>query len=553
MKKDHFTLGLIVLIALGLAGLFVFVKLYDSAFPTASIDLKVSRKEAQEIAQEYVESMGFDLGSYNSSIIFGSHGSAAVFLERTQGMEKANELMRREVPVWRWEARWFKPLQKEEFKVFVDPSGRVIGFRREIEEDAKGANIEQEKALRLAERFLADVEKIDLGQYEMVEASSEKRKNRTDHHFVWKRRGYEIKWKEGEEAGVGTLRVGVDVWGDRIGSFRRFFNVPEKFQRDYKKAISTGQLLGIVSFAFMVLIFFGALAIVIIKSRAGEIRWKFALVFGITVSMLWIAMHLNSIPMIKAAYPTQMGYGTFMGIQLVLAFIVALIYGLLILLTGASGDSITRETYPKSMSTVNSLLKGRIVSRDFAFSSVRGYTLAFLFCGYITLFYMIGRKALGIWMPVQSPYSNMLGTVLPFIYPLTISLLAAVSEEFIFRFFSISILKRYLKITFLALLIPAAIWAFAHSGTQVFPAYVRGVELTVAGLAFGYFFIKYGLMTVIIAHYVIDAIFIGIPLLRSENSYFLISGIIVVILAALPAIPAFLGLGRTEMAESGFS
>jgi hypothetical protein len=553
VEEHSFTFGLIVLIAFGLAGLFVFVECYDAAFPTASIDLKVSRKEAQEIAKTYVESIGFELEGYNNSIIFGSHGSAAVFLEKTQGMEKANELMRAEIPVWRWEARWFRPLQKEAFRVFVDPSGKVIRFHREIEEDAKGANIEQEEALGLAERFLTDVEKIDPGQYERVEASSEKRKNRTDHTFVWKKKGYEITWKEDEEAGVGTLRIGVDVWGDQIGSFNHFFKVPEKFQRDYDKAISTGQLLGVISFAFMVLIFFGAIAIVIVKFKAGDIRWKLALIFGITISVLWIAMHLNSIPMIKAAYPTQMGYGTFTGIQLVVAFIIALVYGLLILLTGAGGDSITREIYPKSISVVNRLLKGHILSRDFAFSSLRGYTLAFLFCGYITLFYMIGRKALGIWMPAQSPYSNMLGTVFPFIYPLTISLLAAVSEEFIFRFFAISILKKYLKVTFLALLIPAAIWAFAHSGYQVFPAYVRGIELTIAGLVFGYFFIKYGLMTVIIAHYVIDAIFIGIPLLRSENSYFLTSGIIVVILAALPAIPAFLGFGRRVATEREFA
>ena len=55
-------------------------------------------------------------------------------------------------------------------------------------------------------------------------------------------------------------------------------------------------------------------------------------------------------------------------------------------------------------------------------------------------------------------------------------------------------------------------------------------------IVFGLVFLKYGLESVIIAHFVIDAALVGLPLIRSGNLYFVISGIIVVALAFLPLV-----------------
>lgn len=129
--------------------------------------------------------------------------------------------------------------------------------------------------------------------------------------------------------------------------------------------------------------------------------------------------------------------------------------------------------------------------------------------------------------------------------------MAAVSEEFLSRFFSIPFLKKYLKWTPAALVVPAAIWAFGHSNYPVYPVYVRGIELTVAGVLFGILFIRYGIVDCIIAHYVIDAVMIGLPLLRSGNTYYIASGAVVCLLAATPliiGIPGLLKRDRTRPA-----
>ena len=80
------------------------------------------------------------------------------------------------------------------------------------------------------------------------------------------------------------------------------------------------------------------------------------------------------------------------------------------------------------------------------------------------------------------------------------------------------------------------IWAFGHSNYAIFPVYIRGIELTIAGLIFGIGFLRFGLLTCIVAHFVIDAVLVGTPLLTSGNSAYLVSGIVVMGIALLPAV-----------------
>jgi hypothetical protein len=68
--------------------------------------------------------------------------------------------------------------------------------------------------------------------------------------------------------------------------------------------------------------------------------------------------------------------------------------------------------------------------------------------------------------------------------------------------------------------------------------------LTIAGIVFGIVFLRFGLFSVLIAHYVVNALIVSLPLLRSKSPYFFISGLIVVGLALLPIIPVVIRLLR---------
>ena len=135
-----------------IVGASVAYRYFFKAFPEAAVDFKVTRSAALAEARAFAMAQGASLKGYQSTIVFGVDDEQKTYLEREVGLEEANRLMSSsQVSVWYWDARFFKPLQKEEFRVRVDPGGRISGYTREIEEGALGAMLDRATALARAE------------------------------------------------------------------------------------------------------------------------------------------------------------------------------------------------------------------------------------------------------------------------------------------------------------------------------------------------------------------------------------------------------------------
>jgi len=104
----------LILTVLGVLGLTVVVALYQSAFPLALVEMEVTREEAVANATEFVEGLGTELDDFRHAAIFSGDSEALTFLQRNVGNEEAGRCAREEVPVWRWDIRWFRPLDAEE-------------------------------------------------------------------------------------------------------------------------------------------------------------------------------------------------------------------------------------------------------------------------------------------------------------------------------------------------------------------------------------------------------------------------------------------------------
>ena len=214
------------------------------------------------------------------------------------------------------------------------------------------------------------------------------------------------------------------------------------------------------------------------------------------------------------------------------------------------GDSLARDLFPESLRGFARAAVGRVMTAEMAAAGLRGYAIAAAFLGYLTTFYWFARDNLGAWLPAEGPYSDIFNNAFPIVTPLTMSLVAAISEEVMFRLFGISLFKHLFRrvpgSTAIALVLPAAIWAFAHSNYPVFPVYLRGIELTIGGVFFGIAFLRFGLLACIVAHYVVDAVLLGLPLVASGNATYAVSGLAVMGLALVPAV-----LGLVARRRSG--
>ncbi|MBZ5699146.1 MAG: CPBP family intramembrane metalloprotease [Acidobacteriia bacterium] len=533
---------LLIWILAGLLGAGVAYKYFFQAFPEASVEFKVTRAAALEQARLFASAQGAQLDGYQSSIIFDVDETAKTYLEREVGLKQANQMMKSDVHIWYWEARFFRPLQKEEFDVRVDPAGGVVGYTHTQEEAAAGARLERAVAQAVAESFLRDTLHADLSRYDFreEEANLTERPNRRDWSFSWEQRGFRAK--------DAPYRLSVTLAGDRVDGYEEFLKVPEAWKLNYQRLRSSNNLIEYIALIPYAFLLGGCLFIIFLLGRRGLLEWRGSLALGVFLTVLYFIMTMNQWPLDRAGYDTNTPYSSFFLSQAGQAALISIISALLVVLAVAPGEPLYRVLQPgKIRLDVGFRLPG-IRTKEFFSANVIGICLAATHIGYITVFYVVSRK-LGAWAPQDLNYTNVVSTSLPWVYPLAIGIYAATSEEFLFRLFAIPFLLRTTKSKFLAVVLPAFAWGFLHSNYPQEPAYIRGIEVGLIGIVAGLVMLRWGIWATLIWHYTVDAFLISTSLLRSEGAYLRISGAIVGGAALIPLAIAgisYLSRGRFE-------
>ena len=522
-KKDYRLFA--VCVAVVALSLYVATHFFHQAFPEATIDFKITREEAREQARSFLQHRGLDVEEYRHSAIFRYDGQAKTFLERELGLQGATATIGDPVRLWRWSNRWVKELQKEEFQVEFTTAGELVGFAHLIEEELEGARLAEEDARYQAEQFLAHTMDRPLADLTFVEAETTERPHRTDHYFTWKLSDFEV-----EEA---TYRLRVGIQGDLVGSYTEYLKVPEAWQREYSELRSHNMTAGLVAGAFMMLTAIAMLVFLAIGIRQQDVRWKTVIVFSAIAFALTFLSQLNQLPITEFGFDTTETYGSFLTESLLFGLLGALAQALFIGFAVGAAEPLYRRSYPDHISVEEQFLPDGIRTKRFLIGTIIGLTLTVVFVAYETVFYTVADK-LGAWSPAQIPYDEMVNTYIPWVVVLLIGFMPAVSEEFTSRAFSIPLLQRFMKHRWIAVVLSAVIWGFAHSGYPQQPFYLRGIEVGLVGIAFGYVMIRWGLLPVLVCHYTYDALLTAMILLRSSNDYFVISAAVSVGLMLLP-------------------
>ena len=330
----------VIAIAIVVAGisLAIGVKYFSHAFPEAAIEFRVNRDDSTPLATKFLADRGWSVSGYRHAAVFDFDDDAKVYLERTQGLARMNTLTRGPIHLWHWSHRWFKPQQKEEFRVDVTPAGQVVGFDRELLESAPGANLDSAAARALAEKFLVDVMRRDLAGLEFVDSVSEKRPARTDYSFTWKQKDVDL--------GDGSLRLEVDVDGDQVAGYREFVKIPEGWTRDYQKLRSRNEAANVVDEVPWILLCIAGLALLIQRLRKRDVPIYLSLGFGLVAALLYFLGQLNMFSQAEFDYHTTDSYSSFVSSYVVENLLAALGFGALIFLLMASTEPVYRECLP---------------------------------------------------------------------------------------------------------------------------------------------------------------------------------------------------------------
>ena len=523
-------LFIVVCLTLAAASLFVILNWFSAAFPEAAIEFRYDRNSSASIAQRLLTHERLDaalqVATMKHTATFADDDAAKIFLERSLGLAKANAVMKRDVHVWYWRHRWFRPLQEEELQIDVAPTGEIVSFTRRIPEARPMPTRDATQARVVAEAFLATAG-IDLNELLLVSQSERALPKRTQRIFTWESRRV--------RPSGAPYRYVITIDGDAVSSYSQRLRVPDNWLRDYHDLRSKNLLAGNVDLIFLGLTIAAALVIFIIRLVRGDIPLRLLAVVGAVSALLAGGVALNSFPSELAGYDTTMSYAAFLGSFVFRAVVQALGTSVFLVVLVGAGEVLYRERLPRHLALPRLWTPRALASKRVFRSFLLGYTMVAFFLAYQVVFYLVADR-FGAWSPAEIPYDDILNSALPWVAVLFAGFFPALSEEFMSRAFSLPFFERIFRSRIAAIVVAGFVWGFGHATYPNQPFFIRGVEVGLAGVAIGFLFYRFGLLPLLIWHYTVDALYTALLLFRSGNRYYVISAALSSLVFAVPML-----------------
>lgn len=310
------------------------------------------------------------------------------------------------------------------------------------------------------------------------------------------------------------------------GSVTYEIRVPQAFADYLKRQSKLAGSLNAFGFVVPQLLLL-VMAIVYTVTRRSYTSTRRGLWLAAAFAAMYAGFYFNLIPGFRAGLIADGAIADEAAIQslLVVNFIILGIMALFTYLSAVGGDglwrSMGRSLWPRWRETG---FGGEVVA-----GMKRGYLLAFLLLGVQSV--ILGGLGWGIGMFQSSDASqSSYNMIVPWLL-LMLAWCAGISEELQSRLFGIGLFRHWLLggakrllgrtpaprtaawLTAAAMFPPGLFWAFGHVGYAVYPVYSRLIELAVLAMLFGWFMLRFGFLTVLFAHIILDSILMSVQMM----------------------------------------
>jgi membrane protease YdiL (CAAX protease family) len=514
-------------VALVAVCLFVILRYFSAAFPEASIEFKYDRQSSEKLARSFLNTECINVQGMTHAAEFDHDDEGKIFLERTVGLERANAVMKKDVKLWYWRHRWFRPLQEEEYAVHIAPSGEVIAYEHRIPEDRVIASTDAAAARARAEVFLRAVG-VDVAQLDLVSESERALPKRVQRILTWESKKI--------RPGGAPYRYNLTVDGGTVSSYGQGIHVPDEWRRGYQELRSKNNAAGGVDSVFLIFTVIAMVAVFVIRLRRGDVQLRMILWLALAALVLSIGVALNSFPQVLAHYDTTQSWASFLTSWAVLSvFLQAIGAAMFLVVLAGSGEPLYRQRLPQHLALSRVWSRRALTSKRVFLSFVIGYTLVAFFIAYQVAFYLIADH-FGAWSPAEIPYDDILNTAFPWVAVLFAGFYPAFSEELMSRAFSIPFFEKIFRSRLVAIVLAGFIWGFGHATYPNQPFYIRGLEVGFAGVIIGFLFYRFGLLPLLIWHFTVDALYTALLLFKSHNLYYIASAAVSALIFAIPMV-----------------
>jgi hypothetical protein len=269
----------------------------------------LNRAEAEARADAALRAAGLDPAAYQRVVTLESRTDDLVGAYLRENAEpEAPETLTDVVPSLFWQARYFRPLARDEYRVLLRPDGPVdeppFAVVYDLAETSPGARLSVAEARRLAESRLAETPGWAPGGWTVVDEGTTEHPNRLDHRFVFERTDRRF--------GQATVRAELMVIGDRVSGYRPFMKLPEEWERA-RRGTGVRELVGgLIPFAAVAWLVGAGVFAFLRLARERELSWRPALLAGVVFLPLAVVEQLNGLTTLYQSYATTRPVETFL-------------------------------------------------------------------------------------------------------------------------------------------------------------------------------------------------------------------------------------------------
>ncbi len=517
------------------------------------VNFSIGRANATQIAAEYLRSRQEDPARFHVATVFATDDETDRYLQHTVGFTGLIEFIQKhDFDLFYWAVRFFRENEKEGYGVTVSSAtGEVIGFQHTIDDNAARERLTKEEAKHKAIEFLNRQFHFDIDQYTIKGDLESVHDNRSDFSYSWQKKDVQIPWSKEENSGTGKLLIGAKVAGQEILAFaKNTFLIPDQFNRYLARNQDTGRILSQAVYILGLALFTSAVFFMIVRRNhlATHTTKRFyigLMTFSLVLSFLAI---FNQWQSVLFGYSTTGDFHVYLGQLTLQSLITALFISVSVIMPGLAGEALHYQVFrEKKEGSFLYYLHSTFFSREVAKAILFGYGVWILMLGIQSIIIGLGQRYAGVW--VEHAWMGSLSTAyLPFLVAFTLGFKASITEELMFRLFAISFGKKVLGNTLVAVVIASLVWGFSHSNYPVFPMWFRGVEVTCLGLFLSWAYLRFGIIPVVVGHYLFDVFWnCAEYMLGVTRPFYFFSSLLILFLPLGWAAIAFILNRRTEL------
>jgi len=307
-----------------------------------------------------------------------------------------------------------------------------------------------------------------------------------------------------------------------------------------------GPLTAILMIAVPLLV----LGIIIVRRRVQATRWAPALVVGAVFLVAAVVEGVNAWPVLKYDYWTADSVPGFFVAQIQQFVEVGVLQGAVLCLLAVLGEYLGRETVPGAAVGYLDAFRGRLLAPAVIRAGLAGCALGLVIMGYNALYWGITRNVLDA-SAYLCPHGSCIefSTLIPnvdvaehhYLNHLT-PFLAGVVDAFFWAmmmalapwfFFAIAI--PYVKSKTVTVFLLGSLFGFL--GPWAYPTGWGSLGSGVACVIFVVILLRFGVLTCMVAVYFSESVATAIAMLASRESGLTLSGVVLLMLAFVPALP----------------